>query len=220
MRITTHMLNETAKRTGIPINQNNLLSYINNDSSSNGNTLLDALQKKEQVSPATVSAYKKTQKAAENLMKQADKLAETGEKSFLEKLKESGETKEAFETVEQYVDNYNSTLSSLKKSTGALDQYYSQMLQEACADNSEKLEKLGVSIGKDGMLSIDKEKLEAASIEDIQEAFGTSGLASKTSYIAQRAANNAQAGLESTSNQYDGTGSIYSQLASRYDFWG
>jgi len=51
MRITTQMLNETAKRTGIPIHQANLLSYINNDSSAGGDTLLDALNgKKKKVS--------------------------------------------------------------------------------------------------------------------------------------------------------------------------
>lgn len=44
MRVTTQMLNETAKRTGIPINQTNLLSYINNSGQTGGNTLLDALK--------------------------------------------------------------------------------------------------------------------------------------------------------------------------------
>ena len=220
MRVTTQMLNETAKRTGIPINQNNLLSYINNDSSSNGNTLLDALNKNNKVSSAMVSNYKKMQKSAESLKEQSEKLAETGEKSFLEKIKESGNTEEAYKAVESYVERYNSTLSDLKKSTGMLDQYYSEMLREAASDNREQLEKIGITIGKEGTLSINKEKLNAASVEDIQSAFGGSGqLASKTAYIADRISNNAQAGIQSTSSQYDGTGNIYSQLASRYDFW-
>ncbi len=220
MRITTQMLNETAKRTGIPVCQNNLLSYINNESSSGQNTLLDSLDKKnkDKVSSAVMSNYKKLDKDASNLKTQADKLAETGEQSFLEKIKESGDNTKAYDTVQSYVDHYNSTLSGLKKSSGVLDRYYSEMLQDAANDQSEQLEKIGVTIGKDGMLSVDKEKLEAASIEDIQKAFGT--LASKTSHIADRVSNNAQASMESTSNQYNGTGSIMSQLASRYDFWG
>lgn len=220
MRVTTQMLNETAKRTGIPINQNNLLSYINNDSSSNGNTLLDALNKNNKVSSAMVSNYKKLGKSAESLKEQAEKLAETGEKSFLEKIRESGNTEEAYQAVESYVDRYNSTLSDLEKSTGMLDQYYSEMLREAASDNREQLEKIGIIIGKEGTLSINKEKLNAASVQDIQSAFGGSGqLASKTSYIADRISQNAQAGIQSTSSQYDGTGTIYSQLASRFDFW-
>ena len=58
MRITTHMLNETAKKTGIPVHQTNFLSYVN-DESAGGNTLLDALNNKNKVSPETISNYKK-----------------------------------------------------------------------------------------------------------------------------------------------------------------
>ena len=60
MRITTHMLNETAKRTGIPINQNTLLDYINDDSSgsSSSNTLLDALDGNKKVSTAFLNFIK------------------------------------------------------------------------------------------------------------------------------------------------------------------
>ncbi len=218
MRITTQMLNETAKRTGIPVCQNNLLSYINNESSSGQNTLLDSLQKKDKVSSAAISNYKKLDKAASSLKTQADKLAETGEKSFLEKIRESGDHTEAYTAVQSYVEHYNSTLSGLKKSSGVLDKYYGEMLQDAANDQSEQLEKIGITVGKDGMLSVDKEKLEAASIDDIQDAFGK--LASKTSFIADRISNNAQAGMESSSTQYDSTGSIMSQLAGRFDFWG
>lgn len=220
MRVTTQMLNQTAKRTGIPINQNNLLSYINNDSSSDGNTLLDALNKNHKVSTEMVSNYKKLEKSAESLREQAEKLAETGEESFLEKIRESGNTNEAYAAVESYVERYNSTLSDLKKSTGMLDQYYSEMLKEAASDNREQLEKIGITVGKEGTLSIQKEKLQAASVEDIQSAFGGAGqLASKTAYIAGRISDHAQADIKSASSQYDGTGNLYSQLTSRFDFW-
>lgn len=221
MRITTSMLNETAKRTGIPINQNNLLSYINNESSG-GSTLLDALdKKKDKVSPQAAANYKKMEKSAQSLMEQAEKLAQTGETSFLEKIKESGNTKEAYAAVETYADRYNTVLSGLKKSTNMLDRYYCEVLQDAAAQNSEQLEKIGITIDRDGVMSVNKEKLNAASVEDIQNAFGGSGeLASKTSFLADRIGKNAQAGMESVSSQYDGSGNLYSQLASRYDFWG
>lgn len=84
MRITTHMLNETAKRTGIPINQTSILSYINDESSSGGDTLLDALNKNKdkKVSSAMIANYKKTEKAAQSLKEHTDKLAATGDESF------------------------------------------------------------------------------------------------------------------------------------------
>lgn len=222
MRITTQMLNETAKRTGIPVSQTNLLSYINNENGSGGNTLLDALNKNKnsKVSSAAAANYKKLEKSADSLKEQAEKLAETGEKSFLEKIKADGNSEEACKVVESYVEHYNSTLSSLSKSGGALNQYYSRMLQEAADENSEALEKIGITVGKDGKLSVDAEKLRAASIDDIQSVFaGSDGLAARTAFIADRVSSNAQANMESVSSQYDITGNLQSQLASRYDFW-
>lgn len=221
MRITTQMLNETAKRTGIPVSQTSLLSYINNEGSSGGNTLLDALNKNNKVSSTAANNYKKLEKAAESLKDHAQKLSETGEKSFWEKIKTEENADEARRAVEDFAKYFNSTISGLDKSSGMLDQYYSQRLQEAAGDNSEALEKIGVTIGKDGKLSIDQEKLGEASIEDIQAVFaGSNGLAAKTAYIAERAADNAHAGTQSVSGQYNAAGTLSSQLASRYDFWG
>ncbi|MDE7313057.1 MAG: hypothetical protein K2N87_15770 [Eubacterium sp.] len=218
MRITTQMLNETAKRTGIPINRTSLLDYVNNDSSSSQNSLLDALKKNDKTSSSSVANYKKLEKAASALKEQADKLAETGEKSFWEKFKDSEDPQEVYAAVGDFVDSYNSTISNLKKSTGVLDQYYLAQLKDAAADYSEELGKIGITVGKDGMLSIDSKKLGEASVEEIQNAL--SKAASKTAFIADRISNNAQAGIESTSSQYNGAGSLVSQLASRYDFWG
>lgn len=219
MRITTQMLNETAKRTGIPINQTSLLSYINQEGSSGGNTLLDALNKNGKVSSTAASHCKKLEKAADSLKNQADKLSETGEKSFWEKIKADENSEEACKVVESYAESYNSVLSSLEKSSGVLNDYYSKMLQEAAEDNRGALEKIGISLGKDGRMSIDQEKLKAASIEDIQNVFcGSGGLAAKTSFIAERVSDNAQAGLASVSSQYDGMGKMQYQPVSQYNF--
>ena len=223
MRITTHMLNETAKRTGIPINQNTLLDYINDDSSgsSSTNTLLDALDGNKKVSSAMTQNYKKLEKSADSLKDVSEKLSGKGDESFFDKIKESGNSDEVYKTVESYVNNYNTTLKELNKSSSMLNQYYGQMLEEAAQENSEQLEKIGITIGKGGELSIDQEKLKASSIEDIEKVFGASGdLTSKTAFIAGKVSDNALAGIQSASNQYDGSGNIYSQLASRYDFWG
>lgn len=46
MRITTRMLNESARKAGLPVNNTSLLNYINNKGK--GNTLLDALNKKKE----------------------------------------------------------------------------------------------------------------------------------------------------------------------------
>ena len=86
MRITTHMLNETARKTGIPINQNNLLSYLNNSEGTSGSTLLDALNKNNKVSTESAENYKKLESAADKLKDSADKLTAEGDKSLFEKI--------------------------------------------------------------------------------------------------------------------------------------
>jgi len=217
------MLDETAKRTGIPINQTNLLSYINDSGQDSGNTLLDALNdaKGKKVTAENTENYKKLEKAADSLKEQAAKFAATGEDSFFDKIKESGEGEELCAGVKNYVKCYNETLSALKKAPGVLNGYYSQMMQEVAKDSSGALENIGITVGKDGMLSIDEEKLKAAKVEDVEAVFGPSGeFSSKSSFLAGRVSDNAHTNATSVSNQYDASGNLYSQLTSRYDFWG
>lgn len=67
MRITTQMLNESARKAGLPVNNTSLLNYINNKGQ--GNSLLDALNEKKEIAKNAVqkSNY-------ENLEQQADGL--------------------------------------------------------------------------------------------------------------------------------------------------
>ncbi len=220
MRVTTQMLNETARKTGIPVNQTSLLNYINHDGSAD-NTLLDALNKKNKVSSTAVSNYQKLEKTAESFREQAEKLSASGEDSFFEKIKADGNTEDLYKTVESYVNGYNSMLSGLKKAPGVLNEYYGQMLREAAGGFSKPLENIGISIAKDGALHVDKEKLASASLDDIEKIFGASGeLTAKTAFIAGRIVDNAQASAQSMSSQYDVSGNLYSQAASQYNFWG
>lgn len=123
--------------------------------------------------------------------------------------------------VKNYVKSYNDTLSALKKAPSMLNDYYRQMMQEAAQDNSETLSNIGVTVGKDGSLFVDEEKLKDAKIEDVEAVFGASGeFSSKTSFLAERISDNAQTNAKSVSSQYDASGNLYSQLASQYNFWG
>ena len=88
MRITTRMLNESARKAGLPVNNTSLLNYINNKGK--GNTLLDALNKKKET-----TANLKQKSSYEKLDKEADKLSQTtevflkdGENSFLTRLRQ------------------------------------------------------------------------------------------------------------------------------------
>lgn len=219
MRITTQMLNESARRAGLPINNTSLLNYINGNSSEN--TLLSALNKSSTVDSTKKSNYEKLEKAADQLLQDVNFFTAEGEKSVFAKARESENNEEIYDGAEALVESYNNTLNYLKADSSSLNIYYRQMLQEAVTGNKEALSSIGITISKDGTLEIDKDKLEAADTDSLEKVLGKSGTFSgKVAILAARIADNAEANAGSLSSQYSSTGSLYSALGSKYDFWG
>ena len=218
MRITTQMLNESARKAGLPINGTSLLNYINGNSN---NTLLNALNKNSATDVATKTKYEKLEKAADQLSEAASVFIATGEDSLFSKARESGDNQDVYNAVEVFVGKYNSTLSALKNTSSTLNDYYSQMLKSAASDNKEALESIGITIAKDGSLSVDKDKLKEADIDTLEKVLGnTKGFTQKAAYVADRVSDNAHTNQSSLSSQYSSTGSLYSALASKYNLYG
>ena len=117
------------------------------------------------------------------------------------------------------VDNYNSVLKSLKKSPSTLNNFYCSQLKSAASNNSTALKNVGVTIAKDGSISVDEDKLKNADISTIKKAFGAgSDFSEKVSFVAEHIGANAQAGADSLSSQYSASGLLSSSdTASRYD---
>ena len=218
MRITTQMLNESARKAGLPINGTSLLNYINGNSN---NTLLNALNKNSATDVATKTKYEKLEKAADQLSEAASVFIATGEDSLFSKARESGDNQDVYNAVEDFVGKYNSTLSALKNTSSTLNDYYSQMLKSAASDNKEALESIGITIAKDGSLSVDKDKLKETDIDTLEKVLGnTKGFTQKAAYVADRVSDNAHTNQSSLSSQYSSTGSLYSALASKYNLYG
>lgn len=221
MRITTQMLNESARKAGLPINNMSLLDYIKNDSSENN--LLSILNKSNNNAAAATkkSSYEKLEKAADQLLQKAEIFTEEGEASVFAKARESGNNQEICDGVEALVKNYNNTLKALKTASNPLNNYYRQMLQEAAAENSEAFDKIGITITKDGAAVLDKDKLKAADTDSMETVFGTAGtFSAKMVFLATRISDNAEANTKSLTSQYSSQGNIYSALTNKYNFWG
>lgn len=221
MRITTQMLNESARKAGIPINSVSLLNYINSDSSDN--SLLSALNTSNSSITNSIKKnnYEKLETVSEQLMQKAEIFTVKGEESVFAKAQESESNQEICDNAEALVENYNNTITALKKDSTPLNEYYSQMLQEAVTENSEALESIGITLSENGIAVLDKDKLKAADIDSLEKALGTSGtFSTKMAFIATRISNNAKANAESLTSQYNSTGSAYSALTSKYNFWG
>ena len=218
MRITTQMLNRSARKAGLPINNTSLLNYINGNSN---NTLLSALNKSSNTDAATKTKYEKLEKTADQLSEAASVFMATGEDSLFSKARESGDNQDVYNVVEDFVGKYNSTLSALKNTSSTLNDYYSQMLKSAASDNKEALESIGISVAKDGRLSVDKDKLKGADLDTLEKVLGnTTGFTKKAAYAAGRVSDNARTNQRSLSSQYSSTGSLYSALASKYNLYG
>lgn len=236
MRVTTQMLNASARKTGLPFTQGkSLLDYVNNSNATGGNTLLSALNKSgkgNSVSGSTgdintllnslnKTSYEKLEKQADRLAQSAGAFTAEGEESIFEKAKASGDRTGIYQSAEELIENYNAAMKEMQKTNDPLNQYYGQMLGEAVVENAAALNDIGITMEKDGTLSLDKSKLKAAGDESLEKALGLSGtFTKKIAFIASRISENAQAGTQSISSQYDIAGNIYTAAANKYDFLG
>lgn len=175
MRVTTHMLSETAKRAGITIRKSSMLDYINNDSSKN--TLLKELNKIASLAPIRKSNYEKLEKEADTLLKKTEFFTQEGEKSVFDKARETGNKKDIYDGIKEMVESYNNTLKSLDtvSDTYKLNDYYSRMLKEAAADNSDELSNVGITIAEDKTLVINDDKLKEAQIDSLKNILRVGG---------------------------------------------
>ena len=128
MRITTQMLNETARKTGLPVNNSSLLNYVNKK---DNNSLLGSLQNSmtQKSDIAKKKSYEKLEDAADSL---------TNEKgdSLFAKAKESGSTAEIIKTVKALIEQYNETRKQLDNNTSTINMCYNQMLKSLTSKNS------------------------------------------------------------------------------------
>ncbi len=223
MRITTGMLDKSAREAGLPINRSSLINYINGGSGNSG-ALLNALKSKTKTDTAGASQkpqYEKQEKNADALYNQMQKFIGKGSDSLFAKAKESGDTSKLCGEVETLAERYNMLYSVLSDATDSMNLFYKQSMKDLVKENEKGLEGIGISVGSNGKLTVDKEKLGAASVESLEQMLGEkSSFASKLSYVASRVENNAGAALESISSSYLPNGSSVNGHVNKYDFWG
>lgn len=220
MRITTQMLNQSAKRSGLDINRPTLLDYMKNKNMEN--PLYQALSKNRNINTNSVmlERFEKLEEEAGQLIKLTQKLLDDGDKSVFEQAKTSGDNQEIYNSVEKMFDGYNSTLKSLRTTSNTMNDFYGKMLMEAPEETREELEKLGITFDKDGSADVDMSKLKTADYETLEKHFGKdSDLVNKLEFIASRISDNANANVESMGNGYNASGTVYgTSINSKYDF--
>lgn len=217
MRITTRMLNESARKAGVQANSHSLLNYVKANKNTAAKTQADNTLNKSKR-----AAYEKQEKAAEELNARLQKLIEEGKDNLFEKAESSGDTGDICKEVEKIVDKYNQLLSNMKNTSGVLDNFYKKSLTGLTEDNKELLKELGITVLKDGTLKLDKNQLKGASLDALKKAFSKDGtIASKMAAISSGIASFAEANLQSASDSYLPNGNTSSRYSpNKYDFWG
>lgn len=222
MRITTQMLNESARKSGLPINNTSLLNYIKNEET--GNTLLDALNKNTETSANSVkkSNYEKLDKEADKLTQVAEELLQEDDSSLFEQAKVSSDHQKVYDSIKTLFDSYNSTLKALRSASNTMTDFYRQTMLETATESKDSLSSVGITFAKDGTSSVDMEKIKATDITTLERLFGLkSEFVNKVGFLSDRISNNAEANVESLSSAYNAGGNLYSVLnSSKYDFWG
>ena len=223
MRITTQMLNETSRKAGLPVNSNSLLNYINNDK--NSNSLLESLQNSSTTTTDLLQnkkLYQKLKDAAESLEDAAKTHENEKSDNIFAKAKESGDNADIVKNVKTLIEQYNEVRKQLERDASSpINAYYNQTLGQLASKNKEELSKVGITIGKDGSMTIDESKLKEASVEDLESLFGSkSEFIQKMQYLASHVSNNVSAQIESLGNQYgQDANSFSSYISNKYNWW-
>lgn len=221
MRITTQMLNESARKAGLPLDNHTLLDYINT-----GTSAPSVLDDEKSILETTRNALygkesRRLWQAAEGLDTQAKKLCAGGEENIFAKAKD-GDASGICREAEKLAENYNSVLDVLSKSPDGLNAFYLKSLKSLADKNKSELESVGITLEKDGRLSVDKDKLAAAGLEKLKNVFGEEGsFAPGVSFISSRIADNARAEAESILSMYGSNGMQKDAgTYGKYDLWG
>lgn len=223
MRITTQILTNTSREAGIPLVQGGLLDALNKQDTSVD--LLEELNKSQDAKSASAlqKVFRELRNTSDDLRKRASELLETGEDSLFGKAEEEKDTGKIIAGVKDMIGSYNKTLELLKETDGSLNSFYYKELKNAAAANEEQLKSVGITLNKDGSLSIDEKVLGNADYDTLKKVFGSeSKFVQRTEYISDKVSQNAKANAESISNQYNAKGISYSDYSgeNKYNFFG
>lgn len=210
-RTTTQMVSNSRRRTGLTARRSPLLSRA---SQKNGNGTVSRM---DMMNANSLQSSRMARVGFEKLQKSATSLEE--QMALLSDKAENG--KDMGATAANMVADFNDTLKYLQENSSVLNNYYRQSLSETAASSKSDLSEIGITVGRDGTLSLDKAKLEQADAETVKRVLGTSGdFAKRVGSVASRVADNAKVNMENASSRYNASGNVANSYLSRFNLWG
>jgi ElaB/YqjD/DUF883 family membrane-anchored ribosome-binding protein len=97
-----------------------------------------------------------------------------------------------YNTISAFADTYNNTLSSTSKSSDADLSKYAKQLKSLAGKYSDELESVGITVEKDGSLTVNEDLLKAKDVDTLKKAFTAddSNFIKTTKSIARKLKNN------------------------------
>lgn len=223
MRITTQMLNEAARKAGIPVHTTSMLNYVFNKDKTNA-LPFERNMEAEIESPRRQQNYEKQEDAARRLNAAAKELSGDGGESIYDVADTTENKEELGEKAEELVKQYNAVLETFSGSSGLLDSFYRKSLKSLVEEHEKQLSAAGITAGKNGKLFIDERKWAAADRETVKKAFsGKDGFADSLSFLSEKIADYASSNQTSAGALYQKDGSEAAAMRytkNRYDAWG
>ncbi len=177
----------------------------------------EAIRSKSASLPAATedSGQSKMTASARGLLGAAEALSASGDASLFKMKDAEGSASDManydadklVSGVKAFAKSYNAALTQSASSTDTKLRKSMSDLQSTTKANADALSRVGISVGKDGALSVDENKLKSADVTKLKSLFNGSG-----SYGAQTAVYASQVNYYSTLNDanagsYDASGS-------------
>ena len=209
------MVNNSRKKTGLPSNRK-----------SSRNSLVNFLQKDGLGINSRWSAMNADSIQANRTERNNAAKLHSSSSMLLQQVKNLGEkvdkgSTNMTSTMSTVVEKYNETMKNLRNSSGVLNDYYMQSMKEVAVTNKKALAEIGIAVGADGSLSLDKEKFESADEEKLKGLLGSECIfVKRVGIVASRVVDNAMASVESSSSRYNASGYLTNSYLSKYNYRG
>lgn len=168
----------------------------------------------------TRANYTTIKSAAEDVQSYLGNLLSTKEGSLFQKAEESKDTSSIVSEIKSFVEDYNKMVRKMTSEGGAVNDLYLRQLRGLVVSNKSKLENIGITEDKNGLLSIDREKLQGAELEQLKNVFQGEGcFADKVAERVEKVEENAKTNLNSlNSATYSSLLANYGSSGSKYNF--
>jgi len=170
---------------------------------------------------ASQTIYQNMKKNAGEVQYIASELTKTGDDSVFAKARESGSTTGIVNQVKEFVNKYNGMVRSLRSSGSRVDNSYLNQLNSNAMMCRSSLQATGVTRNSDGTLSVNDRTLKAASVDQLEKAWGSStSFAARTSAAASNVQANAVSGMNDLVNSsYSDLLRSFGTRGNFFNFW-